>query len=113
MGDERAPPARTREAMPTGKLPEQRPERMWGGPGSGASCAICGKIIGTGEVEFELQFAPKGGSGAANYHVHVQCFSAWELERRNGSPNGHLPQAGNEGIMLDGERNTTTQGERC
>lgn len=113
MGDESELPARTREAMLTDKLPRQPPERMWGGPGSGASCAICGKIIGTGEVEFELQFALNGGSGAANYHVHVQCFTAWELERRNGSPNGHLPQAGNEGIMLDSERHTTIPGERC
>jgi hypothetical protein len=100
-------------AGPAGKLPQQRPERMWGGPGSGASCAICGKTIGTEEVEFELQFVSDGGSGPASYHVHARCFAAWELERRDGGSNGHpLPRAENGGIMLGRERNTTTEGER-
>lgn len=84
MGDESVLPAGAADAMKTGKLPERRPERIWGGPGSGASCAICGKTIGTGEVEFELQFASDGSSGTANYHVHARCFAAWELERRDG-----------------------------
>ena len=113
MGDERPRSAGPPEGVPAGKLPEQRPERMWGGPGSGAACAICGKVIGTAEVEIELQFASDEGSGTANYHVHAGCFTAWELERRNGKSNGDaLPQAGNRGIMLSRGRNTTTQGER-
>ena len=113
MGEESVLPAGAGYVMKTGKLPEHRPERMWGGPSSGASCAICGKAIGAGEVEFELQFASDGGSGTANYHVHARCFAAWELERRDGKSNGHsLPQAGNGEIMLGCERNTTTQGER-
>src|SRR6185437_12839462 len=113
MGDESVRPAGAGDAMKASKLPECRPERMWGGPGTGAACAICGKTIGTGEVEFELQFASDGASGTANYHVHAQCFAAWDLERRNGSSNDRsLPQAENGGIMLDRERNTTTQGKR-
>jgi len=112
MGDERALPARARKAANTSKLPECRPDRMWGGPGSGASCAICGKTIGTEEVEIELQFV-SDGSGTANYYVHARCYAAWELERRRGSSNGHsLPQAGNGGIMPGRERNSAIQAQR-
>ncbi|MGH2448421.1 MAG: hypothetical protein ACRDFS_07445 [Chloroflexota bacterium] len=105
--------ARAREAMKAANLPDRRPEGLWGGPGSGATCAVCGKTVGTGEVELELQFTSDQGPGAGSYHVHARCFAAWELERRNGGSNGHsLPQPGNGGIMADRERNTTNQGER-
>jgi hypothetical protein len=110
MGDESVLAAGAGDAMKTSKLPKHRPERMWGGPGSGSSCAICGKTIGTEELEFELQFASEGGSATANYHVHVHCFAAWELERRDAKSNGHsLPYAGDGGIMLSRERNTIAQ----
>lgn len=112
MGDERMLRARAREAMKAGKLPEHPPERTWGGPGSGAPCALCGKTVGNEEIEFELQFASDRDSGAATYHLHTQCFAVWELERRHESPNDDaLPQGGNEGIMRGRERNATAEGE--
>jgi hypothetical protein len=76
MSDECVLRAPAREAIKTGNLPAQRPERMWGGPGTGASCAVCGKTIGTVEIEFELQFASDVGCGAANYMVHARCFQS-------------------------------------
>lgn len=113
MGDERVLRAQAREAMKAGRLPQDPPERMWGGPGSGASCALCGKTVGNEEVEFELQFASDRGTGTASYHVHARCFAAWELERRNEPPNGHaLPEEGNKGIMPGRGRNTTVRGDR-
>ena len=85
MGDEGMLRAQAREAMKAGNLPDQPPERMWGGPGSGESCAVCGKIVDKEDVELELQFTSGQGAGEASYHVHGRCFAAWELERRNGS----------------------------
>jgi len=75
MGDESGLRAGAGDAVKPGKLPDRRPERMWGGPGSGGSCAICGKTIGTEEVEFELQFVSDGGSGTVSYQVHARCFA--------------------------------------
>jgi hypothetical protein len=99
--------------MKAGKLPEHPPERMWGGPGTGGFCALCGKAIGTEEFEIELQFASDEAPGKANYHVHAVCFAAWEIEPRNRRSNGHpLPEAGNECIMPNRERKTTNQGKR-
>lgn len=113
MGDESVLRARVREAMKTGNLPDHRPEHVWGGPGSGESCAVCGERVDKEDVELEVQFTPNQGAGATNYHVHAKCFAVWELERRNGGLNGHsLPPADDGGIMPSRERNTTNQGER-
>ncbi|MHB8813399.1 MAG: hypothetical protein ACYDAE_09030 [Steroidobacteraceae bacterium] len=112
MRDEKELRARAREAMKTAQLPERRPERMWGGPGGGALCAVCGKTVGSEDMEFELQFSSVENPGASNYHVHVRCFAAWELERRNEESSGHrLPRADDDGIMPDRERIATSQGE--
>lgn len=86
MSDQSVLRTQAREAMTTGKLPERSPERMWGGHGSGASCAVCGHAVQRGEVEYELQFTSEGNPDDGPYHVHVHCFAAWELERRNSHP---------------------------
>ena len=114
MADDSVLRARIREAMNTGALPDSPPERMWGGPGSGASCAVCGNPVDKEEVEFELQYAAGGGAGAANYHVHARCFAVWELELRSGGGcNGQfLSQSFAEGKILHCERSGTNQGER-
>jgi len=34
------------------------------------------------DLEFEIQFARDGSDpGLDKYHLHVRCFSVWELER--------------------------------
>jgi hypothetical protein len=33
------------------------------------------------ELEFEIQFEQESGGGLDNFHVHILCFAAWELER--------------------------------
>lgn len=111
MCDDSVLRAKALELMKAGKLPEQRPQCMWGGPGSGESCAVCGKTIGTEEVEMELQFASENGT--ASYRVHAQCFAAWERERSKGRSNDpSLPKEGNGGMISGRERNTTNQWER-
>jgi hypothetical protein len=73
--------ARARHAMSTGRLPRHRPDRMWGGPGNGATCAVCGQAVSRAEMGFDLEFA--GGTSApsaVNHQFHVRCFAAWEFE---------------------------------
>lgn len=73
-----------RAAMQAGKLPRQRPQRMWGGPGIGIPCVICAEPVKQDELGFELQFQPDGeNAGESDCHVHLRCFAAWEFERRH------------------------------
>lgn len=111
MADDSVLPGRVRELMKVGKLPRHRPARLWGGPGSGESCDVCGKTIGTGELEMELQFTSEGGTGTGNYHAHARCLAVWERELQSGGTNGRpLPEEGNVGIMAGRERDATNQG---
>jgi len=55
---------------------------MWGGPGVGADCAVCGLPVTREQLEFEIEFARNGDNpGLDQFHVHLRCFAAWELER--------------------------------
>jgi hypothetical protein len=84
MSDESTLRKKAREAMQAGKLPSRVPQRMWGGPGIGACCTICGRPAGHHEVEFELEFSRGDDDREPDiHHVHLQCFAAWELERTN------------------------------
>jgi hypothetical protein len=84
MDDERMVREKAREVIRSGKLPDRRPDRMWGGAAARADCAICGAPLRPDEVEFEIEFVRNGeGSGADRYHLHTRCFAAWELERHN------------------------------
>ena len=74
---------KARQAIRAEKLPSRRPDRMWGGSGLGDRCVICGETIKRDQMELEIQFARAGaGSDLDGFHVHVWCFAAWELERR-------------------------------
>jgi hypothetical protein len=75
---------KAREAIQAGKVPNRCPQRMWGGPGSGACCAVCGDSVTQDEFEMELEFARgDGDSGVVEYLFHVSCYTAWDSERRN------------------------------
>lgn len=81
MKDQCVPPEVVRQAIQTGKLPRRRPERTWGGTGSGCPCAVCGRPVTRDEVEIELEFAGgDDGRSEGGLRVHVSCLSAWELE---------------------------------
>jgi hypothetical protein len=70
------------DAIRAGQLPGRPPDRMWGGPGSGACCAVCGDLVTPEELGFEFEFARDGyGRPSASFHAHIRCFAAWELER--------------------------------
>jgi hypothetical protein len=83
MPNEQLLRAKAREAVERGKLPSRRPDRTWGGPGVGATCAVCDEPVTNGQLEFEVQFSRDGDNpGLDKYHVHIRCFAAWEFERR-------------------------------
>jgi hypothetical protein len=89
MNDEPVLRDQARTAMHSGRLPSCPPERMWGGPGSGACCAVCGQALKQDEVEIELQFPPDhDGRALCNRHLHIGCFKAWEwVASRHGGVN--------------------------
>ncbi len=92
MSDESILRERAREVIRTGKLPSRRPDRMWGGPGADAHCAVCGTTVPRAQVEFEIEFFENGDESKVDkYHVHVRCFSVWELERRNATVTASKP----------------------
>jgi hypothetical protein len=75
-------------ALRDGKLPARSPDRVSGGLGSGAGCAICGRRVNTDELEFELEFdAGEHGERPARYTVHLQCYST-RKSRRQGPESG-------------------------
>ena len=81
MNEEQELRERVREVIRAGKLPNRRPDRMWGGPSIGADCAICGLPVMPAALEFEIEFARDGaGPGVSKYNVHIRCFTAWESE---------------------------------
>ena len=58
MVDESTLREKARQLIQSGKLPARRPERMWGGRGTGDRCAICDHPADPDKFEFELQSAP-------------------------------------------------------
>ena len=82
MPDESLLREKAREAIRSRKLPIAKPDRMFGGQGSAATCAICGDAVRGDEVEIEIEFNRHGVTpGLDRYHLHQRCFTAWEFER--------------------------------
>jgi hypothetical protein len=112
VSDENTLRQKAREALQSGRLPHRPAERMWGGPGSGADCPVCGNPLTKEEMGFDIEFAGEGeGARAINHHFHIRCFAAWEFERRNinGAPeNGQALQSSvGHGTIAGRERNCT------
>ena len=83
MPDEKALREQARAAVRDGKLPSRRPDRVWGGPGIGATCAVCALPVSKEENEIEIEFAYNGDhQGLDKFHVHIRCFAASEFERQ-------------------------------
>jgi hypothetical protein len=87
-----------RAAIRAGMLPRQPQVSVWGGPGAGASCAVCGSTVARDGHGFELEFRDAMGQLERRY-VHIPCFAAWDSECRS------LLQAdSNSGTISDRER---------
>ncbi len=66
------------DKLVAGALPRALPERVWGGPSVGATCAACDKAIPQGQSEIEAECA----DGTLRRY-HVLCFSVVTTERDN------------------------------
>jgi hypothetical protein len=72
--------AKAREAMRAGFLPMRSPNDLWGGPATGAPCAVCGASTASGQVELELEFTSDSDARRTTYRLHPRCFSIFKLE---------------------------------
>lgn len=72
-------------ALDLGRLPTRRPDFIWGGRSAGSQCAICDASIASGQVELEFELRANG-NGGATYHLHPECFAAWECDGRGHEP---------------------------
>lgn len=87
---------KARSLIRAGKLPMQRPDRIWGGAGfGGCQCALCGLAIKQAEVAFEVEFMRDEDASAASVHLHTRCFLAMEVEL----------------LKLESERGITAKGD--
>jgi hypothetical protein len=95
-----------------GRLPDRRPDRMWGGHGNGSeACTLCGKVLRPDEVSLDLEYGDPVDESVLTYSVHLHCFSAWDDERRrpgavqaravpNGNGSGYdLPHESDHGTI--------------
>jgi len=79
MPDEAVLRAKARDIIRSGRLPLRKPDRMFGGSGSGAVCPVCGELATRNELELEIEF--HGHGVVDTFHLHPRCFAAWEFER--------------------------------
>jgi hypothetical protein len=87
MPDECTLREKAREVIQAQRLPNRRPDRMWGGPGVDADCMICGAPVKCDEIEYEIEFDRDcTDPGLDKYHVHIRCFALWDLERQDLAP---------------------------
>lgn len=101
MPDEPILREKAREAIHSGRVPTVPPHRMLlCSPSAGETCAVCGDLLAGGEMEFEFEYRtspPRGEDSllealdripeVQRYHLHHDCFVAWEFERTNvGAP---------------------------
>lgn len=65
--------ARIRQLNETGQIPcDEAPERLWAGPGTGDTCAVCTERIAPAETEFEVDL-PSG----LILRLHRRCYALW------------------------------------
>ncbi len=83
MADDAILAAKARDAIQSGVLSARAANRTFGGPGSGATCAVCGEPVTRNQMELEVEFNRHGATpGLDRYHLHTKCFAAWELDRK-------------------------------
>jgi hypothetical protein len=63
---------KARDLIEAGIQPSR--DRVSGGPGSGAQCAVCGEPVRLGELQVDIEFAGNG-QGKQTHAVHMDCFS--------------------------------------
>ena len=67
----------TRTRLQNAELPREKCQVTWFGPGTGACCDVCGRVITRSEIECECEQA-----GGAVLRFHQACFAIWDEERQ-------------------------------
>ena len=88
MGEEDVLRNKARELIQIGVLPK-RPDRTWGGFGSGCVCLLCGATIRPDETEVEAEFNGVDGANAVTQRFHARCYVMAEFELRNPGSDGN------------------------
>ena len=65
---------RAREYIAIGRLPSGVPKSLGAGPGTGETCSLCGVIIETEQVEYEIT-----EWGGMTFRFHLRCHAIWQL----------------------------------
>ena len=69
-----------REMNEGARLPQRPPDRVWGGPSTGATCALCGAKTTGDETEMEIEY-DLNSSETKTFHLHARCFFVLERGR--------------------------------
>lgn len=102
-----------RNAVRRQLLPRRAPNHTWGGPGSGAPCAICADTLTPDDRMFELEFTGEGaGQATENYPVHLRCFATWEFEREQVETDPDLRSGSARATLPENERHSNDTGHR-
>jgi hypothetical protein len=82
MDDESSLRRKARAKIDRAEIPPRSPMRLWGGPPSSATCAICDHRLPRSELAVTLLFEPLTADVRGEvHHLHLRCLAAWELER--------------------------------
>ena len=76
MKDSDAVAAVIRSRVMSGELPRNKPTSIWAGYGSDMPCDGCGRSIGSGEVEYEVDM-----QDGRSLRLHHACLIVWHGER--------------------------------
>ena len=69
-----------RTKLQDGRLPRDRPPKVYGGPGQGEICDACGTAIPKALMLIEIESADFPDGTVTK--IHASCFQIWESERR-------------------------------
>lgn len=96
MSDDIVLRAKAHEAIATGRIPNRRPDRVWGGLASRGCCAVCGVPLKSGARILEVEFARDDGVGPIKHDVHIRCYVELENEFGNREAIGAAAAAGEQ-----------------
>ncbi len=88
MNDDETLELLARVAILAGRLPRQRIQRIWAGPGEGCACALCGDTVNRGEPGYEFDLTDDMSGPGSPCALHFRCFAAWSNARQRLEGNG-------------------------
>ena len=65
-----------RQKIDEGRLPREKPVKVWAGYGTGVACSACDDVIRPAQAQYDFT------SDGLELRVHVGCFGLWEAECR-------------------------------